>query len=640
MKILYKLLLLILYVNNVLGDSFHFNVNVSNNPIVVQAFLPHNEHLYWKYPGGLTQGFNIELTSSKNLADYKILWPWPEQIEISGQKIYIFNKNIELPILISPKDEAQPIELNINIQGTICNDRGCRLYTQNINQVAHVKKSADLQNKNDFTVTGTEFKKQDVILDLKFTEPLSKLPRFIVAYPNSHSVQEANVSKVDDIYKVECKLPQDFFNQGGSRIIEIYTDVASPKEFELPQIELQQEYTIYAIIIFSLVGGFILNFMPCVLPVLSLKLVSLVRKGTSRSAIFHIAGILLTFNIIAICSLIFKEFGQSFNFGMQFQNPQFVIMLAITIVILISISLERLQFQFSNFVIDKLAGLNIEREYLFDFVNGIIVSVLSTSCSAPLVGVAIGFALTSSALVNICIFNLIALGFSMPYILISIYPDSIKWLPKSGPWLDKMKKFTAVLLIVTLTWLIYILYGQLQIRAVTGLFGLLILIKVIIEDTSKILTRPFVRIGLFILISAAALYLPAMVAKEDEEYAAQKESLWHPFSDETLEHYIKADKVVFVDITADWCATCQYNKIFVLDRVWTTNMLKKYKVVNLRGSLNKPSEEIAHFMAKYGSYAIPFNIVYGPGAPKGIILPINYGYYDLVNAIKKANSKL
>jgi suppressor for copper-sensitivity B len=649
MKILCRLFFLILSVSIVLHSSVYgaisFSVDTKQNPVILKADIPEGYHLYWKYPGDSGVGINVDLSSSKNVSDSSIIWPWPDVLLEENNISYIFrNNSVQIPILISATDSSKPVNLNLNIRGSICSSKGCEIYSQNIVEAFNLS-DQNYVKQNDFSIVDSKIEGQDLVVSLQFKDTLDFLPKFIVTSPKSRFVKDIKVEeRSDGLYVIRCLLDKDSYSTVAGLSAEIYSDASDfVHELSLPLISSplavnHSDYSFYLIVIFSLLGGLILNFMPCVLPILSLKLMSLLKgnKNVKHSTIMYLLGVFFTFNTIALCSILFKSFGQHFGFGMQFQNSQFVIVLAIAIVILISLSIDRLQLQFPNFVANKLTALNISNEYLLDFTNGIIASILSTSCAAPILGIAIGVALTGSSLINICIFNLIALGFSLPYLLIYVYPDLLSFVPKSGPWLYRIKQVISTLLILTLTWLIYILYSQLELRAVVGLFGLLILIKVVIESEHKILLKPFVRLGMFLLLSLACLYLPKHAAEEDYIYETYKENLWQRFSQQHLDQFIKDGNVVFVDITADWCATCKYNKILVLDRSWTIKMLHENKVVNLRGSLNTPNPEISKYLAKYNEYAIPFNIVYGPRRPEGIILPVNYSYNDLKEAILQA----
>ena len=237
------------------------------------------------------------------------------------------------------------------------------------------------------------------------------------------------------------------------------------------------------------------------------------------------------------------------------------------------------------------------------------------------------------------LFNFIALGFSAPYIMIAYFPNVVRFIPKSGPWLAKFKLFITLALTLTLIWLLYIFHGQIGAMALIGLVGILVLIKGLIESENKFLNIKFIQISLFIMLSSAALYFPAQLSARYAIYDQYKDSLWQNFTRQALQDALNQNKVVFVDITADWCGTCKYNKAMVLDRSWTVNMLASKKVVALRGSLNVANYQASRFMQEAGAHMIPFNIVYGPGAPNGITLPVIYSYNDLKDAVMKASDK-
>jgi suppressor for copper-sensitivity B len=184
--------------------------------------------------------------------------------------------------------------------------------------------------------------------------------------------------------------------------------------------------------------------------------------------------------------------------------------------------------------------------------------------------------------------------------------------------------------------LINILYQQGGMRSALSLFALLILLKLVLENNTSFLNNTIVRIAMIIALSSLCIYCPAKLARQELLYNSYKDSLWQNFTRQTLEEALAQKQTVLVDVTANWCGTCQYNKMLVLERSWTVNMLVDKKVINLRASLDRENPEAQLLMAAKKVYAIPLTIVYGPKAPNGIILPTVYSYKILKQAINDA----
>ena len=178
----------------------------------------------------------------------------------------------------------------------------------------------------------------------------------------------------------------------------------------------------------------------------------------------------------------------------------------------------------------------------------------------------------------VLMFSSIALGFSSPYIALILFPGILKFMPKPGPWMETFKKFLAILLIGTVAWLLWVLSSQIGDRATFGLFLLLLLFKFSIEDDSSFLKNRYSKIFMILIIIIASLVLPQYAHTEDAEHNAHLNDVWKKFERDKISQLVSAGNVVFVDITADWCVTCKFNKIMTLDRKRTLNLFQRKKV--------------------------------------------------------------
>ena len=385
------------------------------------------------------------------------------------------------------------------------------------------------------------------------------------------------------------------------------------------------------IIALSLLGGFILNFMPCVLPVLSLKIISFIRHpeiDRKKSSLLTIAGIISSFWVIALIAISFKNAGQHFGLGANFQEPNFIIALILIITFFISLSLDRISFSLPNFKISKIYG-----EHYF---SGILAVILSTPCNAPFLGSALFLSLQQSNLLIFTTFSSVSLGFSLPYIALIIWPSSLKFLPKSGKWMHYLKLILVFLLIGTLFWLFFILQAQLNTRAVAGLICLVLLFKFILETNKFIFKYLFIKIISLVVLVYLSFSLPWYSTAEDKIHETKVTNLWQKFEPDKIDSLVKEGKIVFVDIGADWCVTCKYNKYFVFGRQSVINILSDKQIIAMRGDFTNHDLQIHNFLVKRHIPGIPYNVIFGPNAPDGIELPVMLSKKDIEEGIRKA----
>lgn len=408
---------------------------------------------------------------------------------------------------------------------------------------------------------------------------------------------------------------------------EIAGHVPSPSYYEL----------VILVIAFSIAGGFILNFMPCVLPVLSLKLLSIVKNGNHPTTSFYstIAGIMTSFAGLGLLTIILKNSGEQFGLGTNFQQPVFIIILLITITIFLSFALGRINIILPPLVSNSLGNYKPQDIHLASFCSGVLATVLATPCTAPFLGTAMALALSGSNGLIFTMFLAMGLGFSTPYIFLVTFPALLGFLPRPGKWMMVVKNTLSLLLILTIIWLLSVLYNQIGIRPTVGLFLLLILLKYSLETTISFEKRMLI----LVVLIPISLYLPNFAHREDISRQEEIDSIWQKFNTERLEEFIKEGKIVVIDVTADWCVTCKYNKLMVLNQHRTLKLLKGNNIASMRADFTGQDAEIYNYLIKNNSYGIPFNIVYGPNPPYNIILPVLLSYGDLKEAIEKLRGR-
>jgi suppressor for copper-sensitivity B len=329
----------------------------------------------------------------------------------------------------------------------------------------------------------------------------------------------------------------------------------------------------------ALLGGLILNIMPCVLPVLLLKLTGVLdlsgrERAHLRAAFLSTAaGIVASFLVLAGGLVALKSAGASIGWGIQFQQPAFLALMAIVCILFAANIWGLFQIPMPAFVgrVAVASDAGLGSDHAKSFFTGVLATALATPCSAPFVGTAVGFALARGPAEILAIFLALGLGLALPYLAIAAAPGLVGFLPRPGAWMRWLKGVLGLTLVATAIWLMSIIGVQ------TGLLG------------------------------ASA--------------ATGGGAHWVAFDEAAIADSVARDKVVFVDVTADWCITCQANKKLVIDADPVAGRLQQDGVVAMKADWTNPDPKIADFLGRHGRYGIPFNIVYGPGAPAGIVLP-------------------
>jgi len=378
---------------------------------------------------------------------------------------------------------------------------------------------------------------------------------------------------------------------------------------------------IFWYVLLAFAGGLLLNIMPCVLPLLSVKALNLVeqsrhdRKTILFSSLLYGAGILASFLVLAFTVIFLKSTGQVFGWGFQFQNPLFVTIL-LTLIFIFSLSL------FDVYALNppvRALGKRENKGYGGSFITGVFAVIVATPCTAPFMGTALGFAFSQPPLIVISIFTALALGFGLPFILLGLFPSLISKIPKPGKWMNTFRELMGFLLLGTVVYLLASLHsligasikGVLWFLLFTGL-SLWIFGKFgsVVERKEKRISVAI--ISLFILISSFVFFVD--VEQTDATPASSEiDEVWQVFSRELVEKYRKENKPVFVDFYADWCTSCKVNDATVLNRDKTQNLFKSYGVQLLKGDFTSGDTEIALWLQRYERAGVPLYLLFRPG---------------------------
>ena len=611
---------------------------------------------YWKSPGDGGFAQNISWENSSNISDVKILWPTPIKFEILGLTSLGYQDNVTFPLEIEIENEFQDINLDLHVNYLICKE---------------ICIPGDARIFLD--IPAGEKKINDNYFDVE--QALSKLPekdfsRTYLKNINANVLEGENLSTI----RLQIESEKIFFNpeiflhtpfglpvvqhtisySANNKLItaefdfnkKLISEDSFPLEVVLKDVNHNFEHLLSAqitkdisnskmntfifYILISLLAGLILNVMPCVFPILSIKLMSVftVDQGTARVSFLTVAlGIVSSFFLLGVCFLVLQYFNFSIAWGMQFQKPYFLIF--ITLIIFLFMMNMFGQFQINlpqNFSNIAFAGLG-NKSFFKDFFNGFFATLMATPCSAPFVGTAITAAFTQNYIIGMSIFLFMGIGMASPYLLIALFPKLVNFLPKPGIWMIYVKYFLGLLLLATVVWLSNILLNFFNIYfLVISLFVLL----VITYRRKFPLFKNTITIASIIFI-----FFSTSLQIFQQHSSSAEEKDWVSFFTVDIDQLVAQDKIIFLDITADWCATCQFNKINVLN---SDNIIKQFKENNItliRADWTKPNERVNLFLEKYDRFGIPFNAFFSKKFPDGILLSELLSEKEIVNAINK-----
>lgn len=399
---------------------------------------------------------------------------------------------------------------------------------------------------------------------------------------------------------------------------------------------------------FALLGGLVLNLMPCVLPVLSLKLMSLVDHGDSPPSRVRVnflataAGIVFSLMLIAAALIGLKSAGLAVGWGIQFQQPVFIAAIAV-IVALFACNMWGffeiiLPSSLSNFAGSAGDG---DSGVIGNFVIGAFATLLATPCSAPFVGTAVGFALAGGPPQILMIFFALGVGLALPYLAIAAFPSVARYIPKPGMWMVRLRQVLGLALAGTAGWLLSILPNQIGLNAtiaVAGLIGAMVVVLAVHTLSPKF--PQFAGRAAAALLAVTAIALPLVLkSSHTSELAGIEEHgkiAWTNFDRDRIKSLVSQGKTVFVDVTADWCVVCKSNKKLVINTDTVSERIGE-AAVPMKADWTSPDAKISTFLSSFGRYGIPLNVVYGPGAPAGILLPELLTKDAVLNAIDKAS---
>jgi len=603
-------------------------------------------HTYWKNPGDAGEGALVTWNLPKGFKASEILWPGPETIPVEPLMTFGYEDQITLLTTISASNTAIfPAILKVQVSWYTCKDI-CVPQEANLELTIESgdKKNTLFTNELSSSFLGLPKKLHNKhrveVLDNSFFLQM-ELEGFTTIdsayfFPEEYGLSSYSEEQIFEINKNSISLQilpsevdlqlQDFAgvlvlnSQETSEFFNIDLDLNNGLKQESLSLA---DFAIT--ILFAFIGGLILNAMPCVFPILSIKILNFVEQseGSREKMIQHglsfSVGVLVTFLSIAGLLLLIKSGGESIGWGYQLQSPLIVTLLiylfvAIGITFMSNLVLGGQFAQLGNFTqgYNDIAG---------SFLTGVLAVIVASPCTAPFMGSAVGIALLQPGLLTVVIFISLGVGFAAPYLLLSFYPSLLRVLPKPGVWMETLKQFMAFPMWGSALWLTWVLSGQVETDTVLMVLLGALFIALSLWLLEKIQSSEgyikWISLSIAALLLGSALWL---VPTDYENITENNSSDLNSYTPEILEELLAKNQPVFLNFTADWCITCKVNEAIVLNQVSIKNALRSKNIAYLKADWTRKDAAIANKLAEYGRTGVPLYLLFSSeGAP--LILP-------------------
>ena len=599
-------------------------------------------HTYWENPGDAGEGASIKWNLPNDVNASEILWPGPQRIPVEPLMTFGYEDEVVLLTKIYTSEATiVPLNLNALVSWYTCKEI-C------IPQEAEVSIPIKLGNKTPSV--------SKAILD----QALEEVP---IQFEGTYRVQRLEDSYIlqgqlenQDQYDSIYFFPKDYglTDYTKDQFYEINKDSFS-LQIKAAEIEIEnrtfegviainkgeavsfieinyplkakpisQEFNIFTLIFFAFLGGLILNIMPCVFPILSIKIIRFVEQSgdstykTIQQGLLFSLGVIVSFLAIAALLVSLKSGGESIGWGYQLQSPIVVSLLVYLFVVLGYIFMSNMVLGTS---LARLSSISLGKgDSIESFLTGVLAVIVASPCTAPFMGSAIGFALLQPSFYSVLIFLGLGIGFSLPYLVLSAKPSLLSFLPKPGQWMETFKQFMAFPMWASALWLLWVLSSQVNNQEVIQVLlgSLLIIIGLWLVEKNNSKTnwiRWIVRLPFMLLLIFSLWLIPTSYSDLDESKQNQL-----AYSPQLLEDLREENALVFLNFTADWCITCKVNESVALKTSKVRKLLADKNITYIEADWTRKDPVISSALEEYGRTGLPLYLLF-PSKGDPLILP-------------------
>ena len=636
------LLFFCIAINAVTVDTGHANVslvkfesvqgNQTKNLIGIRMDMQKNWHTYWKNPGDSGGPIKVNWSHNDNISISELYWPTPSLIPYEPLMTYGYKNFVIFPFeIINSNNKNSFIEASIDF--LICDDVCVPEKAFIKTNLQDIKTDSSLHDwflKVPAQTLPVKASLEKDFINIRFSSPFN-VTSAIFFVDNQDIVEHASdqiLSKEENNYLLKVKKIADvetFANLSG--VISINNNESFIIDAEIdgaPQNSLNISFI--QALIFAFIGGLILNLMPCVFPIISLKVLSFVSMSNQSPAkirahaLSFCTGVMISFLMIGLAMILLKQAGLFLGWGFQLQSPLVVGLLSLLMFIIGLVLLSDINIGSS---LTRLGGVGSSDNLIGSFSTGILAVIVASPCTAPFMGAALGYALIQPSGVTLPIFSALGLGFAFPYFILSASPSLINYLPKPGNWMVTLKEFFAFPMFATSIWLIWVFSFQTSSNEVIFLLITILLISLLIWIASKI-NKPNYRMIIFIFAVFIIFFqfkdIPSQ--KIQSPNAMKLENFNYVEWNENIENeYQSKNQAYLINFTAAWCITCQTNDKIALSRPNIKEYIYENNIEYVVADWTNKNDEILKTLESYNRNGVPLYIFWKPGMKKSKILP-------------------
>ena len=639
-------------------------------PVGLKLRMADHWHTYWKNPGDSGLPTKIEWVLPEGWKADAIQWPYPQKLPIGPLMNYGYEDEVLLISELTPPAGTKPgsYPVRAKAEWLVCKDicipeKGELDLTLAVSDkegaVDPRSRVAFERARNMLPAAASGWKFDSALqggkLVVRLTPPAgAAAPKAIAFFPERESLIEPaapqKVTLEGSAARIEMKLadppPTALQSVKGVAVsdagwpgiprkaIEVEAPVsasiaAAPAGSTRPAANDGIGGSVLAAVMFALVGGLLLNLMPCVFPVLGIKVLGFLEHAHGEARPLRVqgwaffAGAVLSFLVLAGIMLALRAGGTQLGWGFQLQSPVVVTLLAALFFVL-ALNLSGV-FEWGAFAQSMTSSLSARGRYADAFLSGVVASVVATPCTAPFMGAAVGFTLTQDAAHALAVFAALGVGMALPILALAHFPSLMKRLPRPGPWMETLKQVMAFPLYATVAWLTWVLGAQAGNDAVLALLAGLLLIAMaawMLGRWERVSSPWQAAVAVILAAAGIAVAWPgSSTAVQGAPVARAGELPWEEWSPEKVAALNAQGKAVFVDFTAAWCVTCQVNKRVALHNEAVVKEFAARGIVALRADWTRQDPRITEALSAMGRNAVPVYALHIPGEPAPRLLP-------------------
>ena len=636
------LLFFCLAINAVTIDTGHANVSLvkfeniqkgqSQTLIGIRMDMQENWHTYWKNPGDSGGPIKVKWSHDDNISISDLYWPTPTLIPYEPLMTYGYKNFVIFPYEINnSNDKNSYIEANIDF--LICDDICVpekALIKTNLNEIKNDTSLYDWFLKVPSQTLPIKASLDNEFINIRFSWPfdVSSAKFFIDDQDIVEHASDQNLIKEENNYLLKIKKLDDL------KSFEDLSGVISINDNESFIIDAEIENTnknslnisFLQALIFAFVGGLILNLMPCVFPIISLKVLSFVSMSNQSPSkirahsLSFCAGVMISFLLIGFAMILLKQAGLYLGWGFQLQSPLIVGLLSLLMFVIGLILLTDINI---GSAFTRLGGIGASGSLVGSFSTGILAVIVASPCTAPFMGAALGYALIQPSGITLPVFSALGLGFAFPYFVLSVSPSLINYLPKPGNWMVALKEFFAFPMFATSIWLIWVFSVQTSSNEVIFLLITILIISLLIWLATKLHKSSYrlviFAIAIFVIffqfkdIPSSEIQTTKDLKLENYDYVQWNKNIENEYQDK--------NQAYLINFTAAWCITCQTNDKIALSRPNVKEYIYENNIQYIIADWTNKNDEILKTLESYNRSGVPLYIFWKPGMSESVILP-------------------